>query len=118
MTFDNILATGIKRCSEYRSIERFLKLPVVRALYDVASETEKSKLNDLVLAGDSFGVQEWMRRNSANELEEMSMRQLRERAKTMWIKHYNILTRRQLIQAIAERKKNEPVSCSDEGRNT
>jgi len=109
---------AIAKSKAARRIQYLFDNPRFVGKVDAASSSEQKILRDAISRNDIEWLLNWDRKTEANELEDLTVKQLRTKARSMYIQHWNYLDKASLIrEIIRERASYDELTASgdDEG---
>lgn len=98
-----------------RAIERLLKKPDMEYMYDNSLDVKKKELQQYVAANDLEGVRRWYTTHPMNDLESLSLRELRRMARKVGVLNYCRKTKYELMKELANEDKERRNAFRDRG---
>lgn len=101
---DNLAQKVKQRCANARSIHEIIITEKFSDLYGSSTDSEKKRIESIILANSAEELKAWVRTHPAAALETLSYGRLRERAKRLQIQNYSRMMKGELIEAIRSKQ--------------
>ena len=98
--YENLRLISSQQLSFIRSIYRTLDTAKFFMMFLESTDVEAEKLEKIVAQNDRKGFHDWIKQHHTNTLNELSILDLKQRARKFGVNSYSTMNRKQLLEAI------------------